>query len=377
MDKHLHIISLEIPYPPSHGGLYDLFYKLEALYNEGIKIHLHCFYKHKHQALELNKYCTEVFYYPRKTGLEAINRLPYIVASRRSNELLNRLKQDDYPVLMEGTHCTYLITDHAFANRKKALRMHNVEQHYYKELFRTTSSPIKKIFYAREANHLFDYERNLASGIDACFTVSHADTEVCVNELQIKNTQYIPLFLPPTWQVNIKPGMGTYCLYHGNLGVAENSFAAEWLLKNVFNDNDIPFVIAGKNPSQKLERLAHKKMHTCLVANPTEAQMQDMIAKSHIHVLPSFSTSGIKLKLLNALYNGMHCVVNENMLHGTKLSDLCHVANTAEAMKQRIAQLFHQPFREDEIALRSSVLQKEFNNKTSAKKIIEKIWNKI
>ena len=72
-----------------------------------------------------------------------------------------------------------------------------------------------------------------------------------------------------------------------------------------------------------------KNSLTCLVANPDEAQMADIISKAHIHVLPSFNNTGIKIKLLNALFNGRHCVVNDQMVAGTPLGILCHVVNTA------------------------------------------------
>ena len=108
-------------------------------------------------------------------------------------------------------------------------------------------------------------------------------------------------------------------MYHGNLSINENEEAAEWLLKNVFNNLAIPFVIAGKIPSQRLEALAHPHEHTCLVANPSEKEMQDMIAKAQINILPSFNNTGIKLKLLNALYSGRHCLVNKAGVEGPGL----------------------------------------------------------
>ena len=56
-DKHLHIISFDIPYPPDYGGVVDVFYKIKALSLLGIKIHLHCFeYGRKHAAV-LNELC--------------------------------------------------------------------------------------------------------------------------------------------------------------------------------------------------------------------------------------------------------------------------------------------------------------------------------
>jgi hypothetical protein len=43
MTRHLHIICLNVPFPVDYGGVFDLFYKLPALHDQGVKIHLHCF----------------------------------------------------------------------------------------------------------------------------------------------------------------------------------------------------------------------------------------------------------------------------------------------------------------------------------------------
>lgn len=115
--------------------------------------------------------------------------------------------------------------------------------------------------------------------------------------------------------------MGTFCLYHGNLGVAENEKAAIWLLNEVFFKIKVPLVIAGKNPSRRLDKLAHLCQHTCLVANPSDTELNDLVRLAHINILPSFSDTGIKVKLLHALFEGRHCVVNDAMVNGTGLGN--------------------------------------------------------
>ena len=55
MDKHLHIISFTVPYPVNQGGVYDVFYKLQALQEQGVRIHLHCFDYGRGEQPELNQ----------------------------------------------------------------------------------------------------------------------------------------------------------------------------------------------------------------------------------------------------------------------------------------------------------------------------------
>lgn len=373
MEKHLHIISFDVPYPVNYGGVVDLFYKLPALQAEGVKIHLHCFAYGRSEQTELNKYCDSVNYYERFLGHKGTsNTLPYIVSSRKNERLLENLLKDDYPILMEGIHCTYLLFDERFNNRKCFVRVHNVEFQYYHDLYKNTSSPIKKLYYWLENRLLKAYEKKVANR--ACFWgVTENITTIYRNVLECNNIAFLPVYIP-NWKVQSAEGMGNYCLYHGDLALDVNEKAAIWLLKNIFSTLKIPFVIAGKNPSIKLEKIAHENKHTCLVANPSEKEMQDMIVKAHINIIPSYSTTGIKIKLLNALFNGRHCVVNEATIEGSGLGAACHMATSANSFQEIISQLYHQPFSSNEIDIRKELLTGMFNNEVNAKKMVEWIW---
>ncbi len=371
----MHIVCLNVPYPVNYGGVYDLFYKLPALQSQGVKIHLHCFDYGRGEQPELNKYCASVNYYPRQLKQKSVgSNLPYIVASRRNNQLLENLLKDEYPVLMEGIHCTYPLNDLRFSNRKMYVRIHNVEFQYYRHLFSCSALNFKKIYYWFESNLLKKYELKVANTATALWGVTQKDVETYRNIFHCKTIDYLSLYLPD-WKVTCKEGRGIYCLYHGNLEVEENEKAAKWLIKNVFKNLNIPFVIAGKNPSASLQKLAHKQPDTCLVANPKEAEMQDMITKAHLHILPSFNATGIKLKLLNALFNGRHCVVNDAMVEGTGLESLCHISNTISGLRQLTKQLYFQPFTEEEIELRKNILSSQYNNEANAKQQLKWIWN--
>jgi hypothetical protein len=216
------------------------------------------------------------------------------------------------------------------------------------------------------------YEKLIANKA-TFFSVATADAEV-YKKLGCKNIKHIPLLLPD-WKVISQPGRGTFCLYHGDLSVAENEKAATWLLQQVFTDTDIPFVIAGKNAPATLHAMAEKKNNTCIVSNPTEQEMQDMIEKAQINIIPSFNNTGIKLKLINALFNGRHCVVNEATVRGTFLESICHIAADANNFKNRIKTLFCKPFTQEDVSLRQQILNGMFDNEANAKQMADTIWN--
>jgi len=373
VEKYLHIVCHDVPYPLNYGGVFDLFCKLKALKDEGVRILLHCFDYGRGRQPELNRHCEEVYYYPRNEGHKGFStHLPYIVCSRSAKDLSDNLLKDDYPILLEGIHCSYIVNCGEFKNRKMILRLHNVEYEYYYQLYRHCNSLIKKAYYYNESRMLKHYEKALANKLPIV-AVSPKDVMTYQDVFQAKQISYIPVFVP--WEtVNSLEGVGMYCLYHGNLSVAENEKAAIWLLENVFNDLKVPFVVAGKNPSAKLEKAAHEQTHTCLVGNPAEDEMRDLIAKAQVNILPSFNETGIKLKLLNALFNGRHCVVNDAAVEHTGLESACHIGTNANALKEIVIQLYHQPFTPEEKKLREKILGSTFNNTLNAKKLTALIW---
>ena len=343
---------------------------LPALKNEGVNIHLHCFDYGRGQQPALNEFCEEVFYYPRNHGHKGITaRLPYIVSSRKNEELLERLLLDDAPILMHGIHCTYLLTDERFKGRHCVVRLHNTEHIYYRQLAKSSNSIIKSIYYLLESRLLKKYEKRIAN-LASFIAVSEKDVDYYKNRFLCTHIHFVPVFLP-NWEAKQHTGMGTYCLFHGDLQVPLNERTAIRLLTRIFHRLKIPFVIAGRNPSPELMELAHREQHTCLVANPSDAEMEDMIARAHLHILPAQHNTGIQLKLLHALFQGRHCIVNEAAVTQEFLSPLVQMAESDEALTNLIKQVYQQPMREDEFLLRKEVLEKTFDSKKQAGTMME------
>jgi len=372
-DRKLHIVCHDVPYPPDYGGVFDLYYKIMTLHEAGIKIRLHCFTSGRDEQPILKSFCEQVFYYPRRIGHKGIShQLPYIVCSRSSPELLERLLQDEYPILLEGVHCSYLTQDDRFAKRKILLRLHNVESVYYRQLANCSSSWFKKLYYLRESAVLRRYERRIASSWPLLAVTQH-DADMAAVSYQSKNITVIPVFLP-FQHIESPQGTGCYCLYHGNLSVDENEKAVIWLLENVFNDLSVPFLVAGKNPGPKLRRAIARFKNCCMVSDPSDQELKDIISKAQLHVIPSFNCTGVKLKLLNALFNGRHCVVNGMAVQGTGLGEVCHLAEGAKEFKLVIANLYERPFTFLDLQNRREKLLNQYDNHRTAQRLIAQIW---
>jgi hypothetical protein len=367
----LHIVSFDIPYPANYGGVIVIFNQIKALHEQGVKVILHCYqYGERTPQPELAKYCHEIYYYKRSRSLfYQISLLPFIMRTRQSSALLKRLKKDRYPILFEGMHTAGILWHPALRSRQKLLRMHNVEWQYYESLAQLTpaTEPLEKAYYFSESIKLQRIEPKVVLHADEIIAISTTD-EAYYRALKA-NTHYIPVFHPNT-QVESPLGRGEYVLFHGKLSVPDNERAAVWLIEEVFAAFDIPFVIAGMSPSERLRDLVARYDHIRLVENPDDEAMNRLVGQAHINLLVSFQSSGIKLKLINALFRGRFCLVNDHMVRGTGLAKLCYVRNSAAAMRQTIEALINAPFEAGKIAERRVVLETEFSNAESAKKLM-------
>ena len=371
-NRILHIITHDVPWPADFGGVVDLFYKIKTLHSKGVYIHLHCFVHNRLPQVELEKYCATVTYYPRRKINSISATLPYIVTSRKNDTLIANLLKDNHPILIEGIHCSYYLYNGQLTNRNIMLRLHNTEFEYYHHLAKHEKNFFKKIYFLTESRLLKKFEKKIASFANIA-AVSQQDITHYNAHFTTKNIKYLPVFIPYTTASGLI-GTGSFCLYHGNLSINENEEVAIWLLQHVFNTLTVPFVIAGKNPSQKLMHLAHQHEHTCLVANPSDKELHDMIAKAHINILPSFNNTGIKLKLLNALYNGRHCLVNKAGVEGSGVAHICTIAEDAEDFITAINYLYNIPYDAAENKQRQEVLNNLYNNQTNVEKIIDFFW---
>lgn len=354
MDKRLHIVSFDVPYPADYGGAIDVFYKFKALFELGWKITLHCFDYGRGQQKELEKYCEKVEYYTRKTGIiSQLSMLPYIVKSRQNKKLLFNLQKDKSPILFEGLHTCAYLNSKGLSGRRKLVRMHNIEQDYYKNLAENEKSFLKKLYYSIEAKKLGKFENRIKNA-DTILAISDADYTALKSKYN--QTELLNAFHPNT-NIESLEGKGEFALYHANLSVAENKMAAHYIIDKIAPYCDIKFIIAGKNPDESLIHSVNCCSNIELINTPSNEEMDELIQYAHIHFLPVFQRTGIKLKLLKSLFSGRYVIANSEMLHGTSLQEACIVADTEIDQIKTINNLSEKAFDVKEIEKRQSVLE--------------------
>lgn len=373
MDKYLNIISLNIPWPANYGGVLDIYYKMKALHECGVKIILHCFEYERPRTSELEKICHEVHYYKRRTGLlPNLTYLPYNVYGRKDKNLIKNLLKNDYPILFEGLHSCYYLSDKRLRNRFKIFRECNIEHDYYNALSHSTDNIIKKSFFKLEGLRFRLFQKNV-KWADLIISVSTTDADYLRKVFPEKKVEFIPCF-HANEKITTLTGKSNYILYHGKLSVPENEKAVLFLIKNVFCKLKHKCIVAGMNPSDDIYKAASSYNNIEIIPNPEQNKMEELISKAQIHTLVTFQDTGLKLKLLNSLFGGRHTLVNSLMLAGSGLDSLCRIANTPEEMISECNRLMEIPVDEKTIAQREKLLFPAFSNKEQAKKLIKMIY---
>ncbi len=370
-EKHIHIISFDVPYPANYGGVIDVFYKAKALAEQGVKVHLHCFEYGRKKVPELEIFFHKVHYYKRDISKKHLFKSnPYIIETRISERLVTNLLQDDYPIIMEGLHTTGLLLEKRLKHRKRIVRTHNIEHEYYGNLSRAETDLFKKYYYFNEAVKLKKYEKILAKA-DLLLAISRTDYKYF--SAKYKSVVYVPAFHPYA-AVRSLTGQGKYVLYHGNLSVPENINAVTTLLNEVFRNSKIPFKIAGLNPPRSLWRIVAECPLAEMIANPDDDKLNDLIKNAHVNIFFTNQATGLKLKLLNAIYNGRFVLTNDKMLSGSNLNKLCVLANGVPEMKIQLAELMKKRFTTTMKVERQVYMQNIYMNGNNVEKLIDLIF---
>ncbi|MEY3245689.1 MAG: hypothetical protein RL253_846 [Bacteroidota bacterium] len=371
MAIHLHIVTSDFPNGVDNPQLSDAFFLIKALSHQKINIHLHSFVLlNEEPSVQLTELCSSISFYQRdKSNISFKADLPYHVSTRSSQKLIDRLNEDTFPVIFIGLSSSYpLYGNQLRSDRKFVVRLNKNEAAYYHQLAALVPWKGKKVHYQIEAWRMRKFLKKLISKKISFFYSSDAIVQNIKPHITSQfNSLALFTGMPPVFH---QPGNGHFCLFYGRLSDEETSYAASWLLEHVFNTLEIPFVIAGSRPSTHLENAAHVRQHTCLVSNPGEKEMQDLIKKAQVVLSPAFIQHEEDDHLLQAMALGKHVLINPKSSRKTQSIACCHLVQSPEEFIEKTRTLFETPFSEEEKYARQHLLNAKFQDEKSLEKII-------
>lgn len=366
MDKHIHIVAFDVPFPPIYGGVIDLYFQLKALHKIGVKITYHCFYYRGNNSpsSQLEQYADKVIYYHRKKhiGKLILSKLPFIVATRHNKALLKNLSKDDSPIIFSGLQSCFFLKHSLLKSRLKLVRTHNVEHSYYRGLAGVEVNKLKKQYFLWEARKLQKYESVLI----------HAQAILSISKLEMAHfEQYAPTFHSPPFfrfkerrlDFETKTKFG---LFQGNLSVGENIETVKFIAKHIAPYTGYKIIIAGKDPSEKVLNLINQFPNVELVANPNQDVMNDLIENAQVNLLFTNQQTGIKLKLLHALAIGKHIIINSKMDDNGIFKEICIIENDPKEILRLFESNMLVTYTKDMFWNRKEKFLETFNNELNA-----------
>jgi hypothetical protein len=368
----IHVISFDVPWPADYGGVIDVYNRLQALNENGINVILHTFHYGRHPAEELNNICSEVHYYKRKSRFWSLfSQQPMIVRSRRSEKLLKALLKDENAILFEGQHTTGLLNHPKLKERKKLVRIHNIEHEYYYELSNNTKNWLKNCYFLRESRKLKNNESVLKAA-DQLLCITQKDTDYY--DGLFGNARFLPVALKCEKRERTVSNKAPFCLYHGNLSVPENQAAVSWLLEHICSSmSRINVVFAGRNPPVWLKKKMDNVKNVKWIENPSSDEMDTLIDSTAAHVLYTPQSTGIKIKLLNALCSEAPVFCNSALVKGTGLEKACEVHDDTSNYREALIRFLEHP-NKDHLQKRKELLS-NYDFSKHAGVIIEAIEN--
>jgi hypothetical protein len=336
---------------------------IKALHQIGQKIHLHCFYPDRIQLNEIKDLCQEISTYADKLGKDNNNlSKARKTINKEKVRLIENLKKDNSPIICHGFQAAKTIFESPdMKGRNYIFRLMRDEPQYLLDLAKVTPWGSRKLFYLLGSFQTKGIYKKLL----AHKKIAHNNDSIGITNQSIQ----IAEFRGPS-EAFYKQGFGSFCLYHADLSKRENEFAAQWLLEHVFNELEIPFVIAGKDPSDELEQAAHVRMHTCLVSNPSETELNELIKKAQIIFQPSFIEHQSKIDALPDLLLGRFVLVNPKAAKFNTFNFLLDVAETPEEFRYKTEVLFRTEFLEEVKNTRLKAISQIESDEFKAKKLI-------
>lgn len=369
--QHLHIVAFDVPLPPNYGGVIDLYNRLKAIKENGVTIHLHCFEYGRGRNHDYSEIASEIFYYDlNKRFIDYFFLEPKSIRNRRNNQLIDRLAQDRYPILIEGQQIAYLLEEKRLEDRAIFVRLNSIEWKYYHKLIVTSPSPFKKIKFGIESLK-FRFNEKILAKAKALFPLSNND--VAYYKKIHPSTHYWHAGFNFSSKKFAHVTIKDQCLFHGNLSVEENEKIALFLIR-FWKKRKISkkLIIAGRDPSERIFSAKLKAKNIEIISSPSDELMNEIIQESKYNLMMSLEAMGIKIKLLNSLVLGNICVSNTLMIQGTGLEKFCEVFENEDELE---AIIYSETISFDK-AERTQYIQSYLNPNAEAKKILDMIFNR-
>jgi glycosyltransferase involved in cell wall biosynthesis len=214
---------------------------------------------------------------------------------------------------------------------KVVLHEHNCEYLIWQRYAEIEKGLFKKAALLNQARHIRQYERYICSQSDAILAAPN-DTDELVRIGAHRDKFYETYHLGDDHLLD-EPALKfdeteLSLLYVGTLSWEANVDGLVWFIRNSWKSlkatyPDIKLYIIGKNPDARLKDLAAED--TAIHLEGFVADLEPYFRKCRVFITPLRFGSGIKVKVVNALYRGIPCVTTSIGTEGLKVRNGEHL----------------------------------------------------
>lgn len=320
------LISHVIPYPPVHGARIDIWRRIKAFANSGVKLQLIYWSHHSpkpDELAEIEKYTQQLCLFPfRRTPTAIARRIidlfsyPLDVTSRilRGNELTGlRAQVESFNpdlIFLDGIQAGIVANDLSNTlNVPIVTRSHNIEHLYQKRLLGAAKG-WKKLKKRLCLNNLENYEEDILRKSVLFYDISIDDLKYW-QEKGLTNGRYLPPLIEitannPSEQYNnsIDSNLIYDVVFLGSLYTDNNVAGIVWFLTKVTplireQLTSVKILIAGLNPINKIKQLCNETEGVELKINPQSSS--EIYSSGRVLINPISAGSGVNLKSIEML----------------------------------------------------------------------------
>ncbi len=339
------LICNKFPYPPRDGGSLASYNMARGLVEAGNRVDLLAMNTSKHYSpggvlnidIEgLNK-VRDVFIdnsvsYPGLFFNLLFSSTPYnagrIIHKTFKKVLADMLRENEYDIIqMEGLYlASYLKEIRENTKAKIVYRAHNIEHEIWNSYCRNTKAISEKFYLGHQNKKIKNFEQEFVNRYDLLATVSKADLEKLNSMGNEKPAIVAPFGMYPDEFIMAKSssvGDSFHLQYIGALDWLPNVESLNWFIDNVWvkvkkKYPGLRFSVAGRNPKG---RFAKKMVRKGIDYFGEVASSRKYLSENGVVVVPLFSGSGIRVKIIEALFMKKPVIATTFAVSGIPVED--------------------------------------------------------
>ncbi|MBK7028838.1 MAG: glycosyltransferase [Bacteroidales bacterium] len=312
------------PWPLHEGGPIAMYAIINGLLEAGHQV--------KVLAANTNKYAVDPITLPeefaKNTGIEFayidlsikplaalsnyISGTSYHVSRFRNTEFAEKLekilKKDTFDIIQVEMLYTTVYMDIIRKHSKApvVLRAHNIEHLIWKRIAENCRIPFKKHYLNQLYLSLRDYEMNVINKVDGIVSITFTDAVFFGRNARNVPVLAVPFGIDPQHYPVSTRDTATPDLFNiGSMNWIPNAEGIQWFLNKVWPE------VTAKNPGIELH-LAGRKMPEWmlhfkspgLIIEGEVPDARDFMKQHDIMIVPLFSGSGIRIKIIEAMTAG-------------------------------------------------------------------------